>query len=75
MKYTRNLILPEKNRSDLDDSKKWCEFKMKLVRAREREKSGKALPRATPEKSPALRSFLAESQPTPDTQMCVPSHY
>ena len=28
-----NLILPEKNRSDLDDSQKWCEFKMKSVTA------------------------------------------
>lgn len=54
--------------SDLDDSKKRCEFKMKLVRARKREKiRGKALPRATHEKSPALRVFLSESQPTLDT--------
>ena len=44
-----NLILPEKNRSDLDDSKKWCEFKMKLVRAREgemRQSSARELLRA-----------------------------
>lgn len=45
-----NLILPEKNRSDLDDSKKWCEFKMKLVRARERNEAKLCL-------GPPLRSL------------------
>ena len=70
-----NLILPEKNRSDLDDSKKWCEFKMKLVRARERERNEAKLCLGPPLRSrqPSVASLQRTGQL--QTLKCVSSSY